>query len=295
MYNMNNQESPAPTESAAPKGNHSVWLPLLAAGLAGVAGFAFFDSSRQATELQKLHHELAANEQELATLRSGMEKSDRTVSGSLDDLRQQMTSDRKGLSQSISKVKEGTQRHLDDVAKKTADEQAALANELSSVKSTAADTSTKVDGVTTEVASVKSDVASTRSALDAATSDLKRVNGDMGVMSGLIATNGKEIQALRDLGDRNIYEFTLNKGAALQKVGDIQMRLLKSDAKRNRYTVLVLADDRSVEKKDKTTNEPVQFYVASKARTPYEVVVNSVGRNSVTGYLATPKVTTASR
>jgi chromosome segregation ATPase len=292
---MSNPESMT-NESAVPrKSNHSIWLPLLAAGLAGVGGFAFFDSSRQSAELQKLHRELAADEQELATVRAGMEKSDRTVSGSLDDLRQQMSSDRKGLAQSISKVKEGTQRNLDSVAKKTAADHAALANELSSVKSTAADTSTKVEGVTTEVASVKNDVASTRSALDAATADLKRVNGDMGVMSGLIATNSKEIQALRDLGDRNIYEFTLMKNGAMQRVGDIQMRLLKSDAKKNRYTVLVLADDRSVEKKDKTTNEPVQFYVSSKAHTPYEVVVNSVARNSVTGYLATPKVTTAAR
>lgn len=294
MIDMSNPETPA--ESApVRKGNHSIWLPLLAAALAGVAGFAFFDSSRQSTELQKLQHALAANEQELATLRAGMEKADRTVSGSLDDLRQQVTTDRNGLAQSISQVKEGTRRHVDAVAKKTAAQQAALANELSSVKSAAADTSTKVEGVTTEVASVKNDVASTRSALDAASADLKRVNGDMGVMSGLIATNSKEIQALRDLGDRNIYEFTLTKNAGLQKVGDIQMRLLKSDAKRNRYTMLVFADDRKVEKKDKTTNEPVQFYVTSKARTPYEVVVNSVGRNTVTGYLATPKLTTAER
>jgi hypothetical protein len=37
----------------------------------------------------------------------------------------------------------------------------------------------------------------------------------------------------------------------------------------------------------------VQFYVLDKARQPYEIVVNEIGKNSVKGYLATPKVTTA--
>ena len=49
------------------------------------------------------------------------------------------------------------------------------------------------------------------------------------------------------------------------------------------------ADDKRVEKKDKTTNEPVQFYVA-KARQPYEIVVNEVGKDQITGYLSTPKL-----
>jgi hypothetical protein len=112
----------------------------------------------------------------------------------------------------------------------------------------------------------------------------------MGLMSGLIATNSKEIQYLRDVGDRNIYEFTIAKTAGMQKVGDIQVLLKKTDSKRNRYTVDVRADDRLVEKQNKTVNEPVQFYT-SRARQPYELVVNQVQRDKVIGYLATPKVT----
>jgi len=81
----------------------------------------------------------------------------------------------------------------------------------------------------------------------------------------------------------------------MQKVGDVQMRLTKSDTKHNRYTMVVIADDKMIEKKDKTTNEPVQFYAAQGSRTPYEVVVNEVGKDSITGYLATPKVATARR
>jgi hypothetical protein len=75
-------------------------------------------------------------------------------------------------------------------------------------------------------------------------------------------------------------------------VGDIQVVLRKVDVKRNRYTLDVLADDKRVEKKDKGANEPVQFYTAV-ARQPYEIVINQVKNNQVTGYLATPKVTVA--
>ena len=73
-----------------------------------------------------------------------------------------------------------------------------------------------------------------------------------------------------------------------------ELALKKSDTKRNRFTVEVMADDKRIEKKDKTANEPVQFYVASKARQPYEIVVNQIAKDSVSGYLAKPKVTVAS-
>jgi hypothetical protein len=55
-----------------------------------------------------------------------------------------------------------------------------------------------------------------------------------------------------------------------------------------------LADDKRVEKRDRSINEPVQFYV-SRARQPYEIVVNEVQKDRVVGYLAVPKVLSASR
>jgi len=79
----------------------------------------------------------------------------------------------------------------------------------------------------------------------------------------------------------------------LERVGDISLRVLKTNIRRNQYSLVVSADDKLIEKKDKTTNEPVQFYVMSKARQPYEIVVNEVSKNTIKGYLATPKVTTA--
>jgi len=152
--------------------------------------------------------------------------------------------------------------------------------------------STDVDGVKTDVNGVKTDVASTKDGLDKTGADLKRAIGDMGVMSGLIATNSKDLQALRELGDRNYVEFDLSKAKTQQKIGDVVVTLRKADPKHNRYTVAVTADDKLVEKKDKTINEPVQVYVHN-TRLPYEIVVNQVKKDEIVGYLSTPKVTLA--
>jgi len=118
---------------------------------------------------------------------------------------------------------------------------------------------------------------------------LKATQGDLGVQSGLIATNGKELAALKALGERNYVEFKLAKTKGPQKVGDISVLLKKADPKTNRYTITVIADDKTVEKKDKTVNEPVQFMLA-KASQPYELVVNDVKKDLISGYVAAPKV-----
>jgi len=139
---------------------------------------------------------------------------------------------------------------------------------------------------------VKTDAAATRSELEKTIADLKSTRGDLGVQSGLIATNGKELAALRSLGERQYTEFRLSKEKSPTKVGDVQMRLKSADMKKNRYTIELIADDKLVEKKDKTINEPVQVYVAGN-RQPYEIVINQVKKDAVVGYLSTPKVTLA--
>ncbi|MEP7355096.1 MAG: hypothetical protein ABI824_17850, partial [Acidobacteriota bacterium] len=144
-------------------------------------------------------------------------------------------------------------------------------------------------GIKDDVGTVKTDVASTRTELANTITDLRRATGDMGVMSGLIATNSTELSALRRLGERDYIQFTLPKKNGTQKIGDIQMTLKKADPKKNKFTVAVLADDKLVEKKDKGLNEPVQFYTGS-SRIPYEVVINKITKDTIVGYLAVPKV-----
>ena len=167
--------------------------------------------------------------------------------------------------------------------------QAQLGSQISEVKEQTVAAHTQIGEVSKEVTTVKGDVASAKSEIDKTIADLKRVTGDLGVTSGLVATNGKEISALRALGERNIFEFKLQKTKQPQRVGDISILLKKSDEKKNRFTIDLVADDKRVEKKDKSINEPLQFYTL-KARQPYELVVNEVKKDLIVGYLSTPKV-----
>ena len=173
-----------------------------------------------------------------------------------------------------------------------------VAGELENLKSANTDASSKLSAISGDVSnvkgdviSVKSDVASTQAEVEKTGSELKRMTGDMGVMSGLIATNGSQLSALSELGERNYQEFDIKRTGGLQKIGTIQLALSKADPKRNRFTLDVLADDKKVQKRDRTINEPVQFYLAGN-RQPVEIVVNEVKKDEVVGYVAMPKVRT---
>ena len=152
----------------------------------------------------------------------------------------------------------------------------------------------KVGVVETEVGNVKTELGATKTSLDTTIAELKSVKGDLGVQSGLIATNSTELAALRALGDRNFYEFTLTKQAPSTTLAGVNMKLRKADVKRNKFNMDLVSDDKRVEKKDKSLHEPVQFYVGGM-RQPFEIVVNEVSRDKITGYLATPKVMAARR
>jgi len=167
-----------------------------------------------------------------------------------------------------------------------------VAGDLDQLKQAHTTTVSKVDQIGGDLTGVKGDLASTRTDVDGHGAELKRVNGDMGVMSGAIATNAKELSALRELGERNYTEFDIKRKSDPQTIAGIQLALTKADPKRNRFTLNVVADDKRVEKRDRTVNEPVQLYV-SGYRQPVEIVVNQVNKDEVVGYIATPKVAVA--
>lgn len=162
-----------------------------------------------------------------------------------------------------------------------------LTAQLSQVKK---ESQEQIGAVATEVGGARKDIEATKSDLEATKGALQRSMGDMNVMSGLIARNHDDLDELRRRGDRNYYEFTLTRSKSAQKVGPIQLSLTKTDPKKSKYTMTVLVDDRTIEKKDRTAGEPVQFYVKGTGRaTPYEIVIFDVGKNQATGYLSTPK------
>jgi len=202
------------------------------------------------------------------------------------DLKGQMevTTQRMGLTQSeLAKAKSRAEAIRQE--QQTSDQK--LTAQLGQVQK---ESEEKIGAVASEVGGAKKDIEATKTDLEATKGKLERSLGDMNVMSGLIARNKDDLEDLRRRGDRNYYEFTLQKSKNAQRVGPVQMSLNRTDPKKAKYTVTVIADDKTIEKKDKTSGEPVQFYVKGSARmAPYEIVVFDVGKSQITGYLATPK------
>jgi hypothetical protein len=138
------------------------------------------------------------------------------------------------------------------------------------------------------VGGVKTDVAKTQSDLASAVTQLQSMRGDMVQQSGLIARNHDELELLKHRGDRNYYEFSLDKNEK-KPVGTVSLELKKTDGKKNKFTLIVYADDKKYEKKDRNVNEPLQFY-SGKDPALCEIVVNAINsKNQVAGYLSTPK------
>ena len=149
-------------------------------------------------------------------------------------------------------------------------------------------TAGQVAAVQTDVGGVKTDVAKTQSDLADTNNQMMSMKGDLNGHSTLIARNGEELEILKHKGDRNYYAFTLVRGQK-QQVGTVSLMLKRSDSKRSKFTLSVFSDDKQYEKKDKNLNEPLQFY-SGKDPMLFEIVVNSVSaRNTVTGYLSSPK------
>jgi DNA repair exonuclease SbcCD ATPase subunit len=167
-------------------------------------------------------------------------------------------------------------------------ENAKLAQQQQAAEQKIGAVSNDVANVKTDVGGVKTDVATTRSDLEAAKAEMRSMKGDEGVMSGLIATNHDQLEVLKHKGDRTYVEFTLQKGAKPTLLSPIKLKLEKVDTKHARFNLVVSSDDRDIEKKDKTLDEPVQFY-SGKNPVLFELVVNSIEKNKVSGYLSMPK------
>ncbi len=132
------------------------------------------------------------------------------------------------------------------------------------------------------------DVATTRQELAATEQQLHAAMGDLGVQSGLIAKTQEQLEYLKRLGDRNYFQFSLRKSEPAQAISTIKLRLRKADAKHSRYSLDIFSDDKRLEKKNKDLDEPLQFY-SGKPPLLFEVVVNQISANEVSGYLSAPK------
>ena len=142
----------------------------------------------------------------------------------------------------------------------------------------------------TELSGARTDIATTRTELASTNAKLNSAIGDLNGQSHLIARTRDELEELKHRGDGNYYEFTLYKGSHPTPVSTVSLQLKKVNPKKNKFTLNVIADDRTIEKKDRGVAEPLQFYTG-RDHLLYEVVIWTTESNGVTGYLSTPKST----
>src|SRR5262249_11310610 len=114
--------------------------------------------------------------------------------------------------------------------------------------------------IRSDIGTVKTEVAATKEDLASTKAKLEQVKGALGIQGGLIARTASDLEELKRKGDRNYYEFALQKGKDPTPVSTVSLQLKKVDSKKNKFNLMVMADDRQIEKKDKTIFEPLQFY-----------------------------------
>jgi hypothetical protein len=197
-----------------------------------------------------------------------------------DDINQQMQSDLKVVTDKLNLTK------AELIAARKQNKNATVAvdqkvnNLATSVK---AELATKAS--TDDVTKLNGDVNGVKSDLDATKTSIQMARSEIGT---LIARNHDEIDQLRRTGQRDYFEFTVQRKSGATKVGTIQIQLKDTNTKKNQYTISVLADDNSFEKKNRSVNEPIFFYTGG-SRSALELVVNKVTKSSASGYLSAPK------
>jgi chromosome segregation ATPase len=268
----------APTTTVvetAPKHSGALLGAIAVAILAAIGGLVW--SYTLNTRVAHQETALADANQQNAKLDAELRETNARLKVATDELSKSLGLTQKQLDERATDIihrEQADSKRLETAQKQTAQQVTAVSNDVSTVK--------------TDVGGVKTDLTKTQSDLATAVSQLTSMKGDLDGHSTLIARNAQELETLKHKGDRNYYEFTLVKGQK-KPVGTVSMELKKADAKKSRFTLTVYADDKQYEKKDKNLNEPLQFY-SGKDPGLFEIVVNSVSaKNTITGYLSTPK------
>jgi hypothetical protein len=248
--------------------NAGKWLLLLLAAIY-VAGSMYFLVDMHGS-VNKLVQDQAASQKQIADLTTRMQSAEAEA----ETLGQQVGITKKELAQRAAQLQAAQRAAEARIAKEQKEQITAVSGEVAGVK-------TDVGGVKTDLGETKNELAATKAILESTA-------GERGLQSGLIARTRDDLEVLKHRGDRQYYEFTLMKGAKPAPVSTVSLQLKKSDAKRGKYTLNVTSDDKTIEKKDRNVNEPIQFYTG-RDHMLYELVVWTLDKKKATGYISTPK------
>jgi len=262
------QEAPAPR-----------WIGIVVVALAVISlaalGVGWTASNRSAALQQTItaqSQQFRQNEDVMSQRLSKAEDTNAQLQGELS-----VVTDKMKLTQGeLTRARQQAKQIKEDDAKQLSDLQNNVNGQLA--------TKASVDDVNklgTDVTAVKTD-------LDATKNNLNMTRGEFGT---LIAKNHDEVEELRRLGERDYYEFTIDKKDTREKVGDLMVELRGVNQKKNLYTVAIYVDDNRYEKKNRSANEPIYFFTHG-SRAPLEFTVNQIAKDKIVGYLSVPKVNT---
>jgi len=262
------QDAPAPR-----------WIGIVVVALAVISlaalGVGWTASNRSATLQQAFNTESQQFRQNNDVLSQRLSKAEDTNAQLQGEL--SVVTDKMKLTQGeLSRARQQAKQIKEDDAKQLSDLQNNVNGQLA--------TKASVDDVNklgTDVTAVKTD-------LDATKNNLNMTRGEFGT---LIAKNHDEVEELRRLGERDYYEFTIDKKNTREKVGDLMVELRGVNPKKNLYTVAIYVDDSRYEKKNRSANEPIYFFTHG-SRAPLEFTVNQIAKDKIAGYLSVPKVAT---
>jgi len=225
-------------------------------------------TSKQADQLDLLTRRMDTSDERYAQLRGQFQ-----VTSEKLGLTEQELSRAHALAADIQKKQQMAVQELNAaIAKKASTDQV---NRLQS------DSNAKIGGLSSDLAGTRKDLESTKSEFANA------LSGTKGELSGAIARTHDELVALAHRTDRDYFEFSVAKKRS-QKVGTVTLQLQKTDTKRNVFTVNLQFDDKPHVHRDKAMDEPVYFYVQG-ASSALELVVNKLGKDTIAGYISTPK------
>jgi len=234
---------------------------------------------------------------QLAQFRDSSKEEAAEIASKLDAVTQRLGVTAGDLQKARQQFAQRIKQHQESVDNKLATELATKASstdvdavrqeavsKLAVVQEVQKDADAKLGNVSNDVTVVKGDLASARRDFARDLSDVKTTLNDG------IARNAAELAMLRKKGERDYLDLDIRRDpkTAFQRIGDIQISVTKTDPKRQKYSVVILADDNHLEKRDRTVNEPVQFMVGHD-QLRYEMVINAVNKDRIQGYLSTPK------
>jgi len=252
-------------------------IVLLALIALGALGFAWSDSAKLDATKQAVADQLKAAQQ---TYQQDMSTfKDRLVTD------EKANTDLRGDLKVVTDKLKITQGQLPK-ARKDAEAQNAQTTEMVKTLDSSVHTELATKATSDDVKTVDTKVTKVSTDLDKTNNDLNMARSELGT---LIARNHDEIDVLRRQGEREYIEFTITGKNQAQKVGNATIELKGVNEKKNRSNIVYTVEDKKYEAKNANINSPIFFY-QSGTHLPEEIVINKVGKNTISGYLSVPKV-----